>query len=93
MKEYFYNYDSENDEYVRVEVLVPYLFVQAEQESTLFTDIKDKNSTITASHKNTIITTNDRAVIDINYEPMLNIFQTNKDTINNELVIAYVQGA
>lgn len=89
---FYYTYDAENDTYVAVEVKVPMMFIQEDNEqdsnfTDFSSDIKNDNNInasvkLSASHLNKILA---------DYDTLIDIFIVNKENMSSEDIIEYLK--
>ena len=85
---YYYSYDSNNNEYIAHEVLIPMMFIQEGENFESFTDdvYKDNNINLSVSlsqnHLNKIL--ND-------YDTLIDIFVVNKELVSSEVIASYLK--
>ena len=84
-----YVYYMNGDVMTKVEIEVPMLFIQAEQYSTLVTDIKANNSNL--STFNITVTAQTKSKIEADYATMIDIFISNKENIKVEDILSFIQ--
>lgn len=83
-----YVYYMNGEVLTRVEIEVPMLFVQAEQYSTVVTDIKANNSNL--STFDLTVSSQTKAKIEADYATMIDIFIANKENIKVEDILSYI---
>ncbi len=86
-KNYLYTYDSSLDEYTRVEVEIPMLFVQAEYLEELENDIENKNAYLDVK-----LSTNQGIISKIqdDYAKLIDVFLNNKENITADDILDYI---
>ncbi len=84
--QYFYAFDSANNQYVEVAVDVPMFFVQEEQYDTLVKDVKDTNNvtiSVTLSSANLNKLQSD-------YDTLLDDFSERKESVTTEQILDFI---
>ena len=87
--QYFYYYDSETETYKEVKAEIPMLFIQQENYETFESDVYSNNNvridlTISNAELGKIIS---------DYETLIEIFITNKDSVTSQAVVDFIGGA
>jgi len=85
--QYFYTYNSAEQTYEVVGVNVPMLFVQEENYATLTSDITSVNSGVTV---NVTLSSTHLTKLESDYDTLITVFITNKDTITEDIIIAFI---
>lgn len=85
--QYFYIYNETDKVYEEVAVEVPMLFVQEENYATLQNDVKSTNANVTLN-----VTLDAKALgkVQSDYDTLVDIFITNKDTMTEEKIIEFI---
>ncbi|MBQ8885022.1 MAG: InlB B-repeat-containing protein [Clostridia bacterium] len=84
--QYVYSYDASTEEYTEHKIEVPMLFVQEEFFETLADDVKSANNV----NVSVLAELQDIEKLLEDYDTLIPIFISNKDTITVELILAYI---
>lgn len=86
-KQYFYYYDSENDEYVEIESEVPMLFIQEEYLDSYSDDVGSSNDDLSSS-----VTLSETYIDKIlsDYDTLIDVFIENKESISSNDIVTYI---
>ena len=84
--QYFYSYDSVNDEYVQIAVEVPMLFIQEEKLSSFASDVEAENG-IELSVGVSVI---DLSAIEQFYDELVPVFKLNKESVTADDIVAFI---
>ena len=85
--QYFYAYDQTADEYVKIELSVPMLFVQEECFDTLASDVLSVNDNLSIS---LAVDAADLNYIQSEYDEKIEIFVANKDMYSVDFILNFI---
>ena len=84
--QYFYQYNNETEEYEKVSIKVPMLFVQEEVFDDAISDIKSKNNiTVTFG-----VATDDLEKLMADYDTTIEVFIEHKDVVTEASIIEFI---
>ena len=83
---YFYNYDSDKDEYVSIELEIPMLFVQEDNFETFEDDFNSLNSGALDADAQLIVSIFDIAATEFAYTEILPAYDLIKDLVSSDMI-------
>jgi len=88
-KQYFYEYDSANQEYIEHQVLTPMMFIQEENYDTFVADMAKSG----VSGVSVTMNSTDLAKVKDDYDTLVDIFIANKDTVDSTVIQTWIGSA